>query len=72
MYISLYFLCRYFLSFFPSVRMFPSLMIPFVPFKNITDSVKVYVKYSNTVPLRIDIKRILNCKICSHSKYFAL
>ena len=67
---SLYFLCKYFLSFVPSVRMFPLLIIEFVPFKNITVSMKEYVKHNNTLRLNIEIKCILICKIYYHSKIY--
>ena len=68
-YVNIFYLCRYFLSFVPSVRMFPLLIIQFVPFRKITDSMKVWVQHNNTVCLNIKIKRILMCKICYHSKY---
>ena len=65
----LYFLCRYFASFVPSIRMFPFLIIQFVSLKKINGTMKVYIKDNNTVRLRINIKCILTSKICSHSKY---
>ena len=68
----MYFLCRHFLSFLPFVRFFSLLIIQFVPFKKITNSMKVYIKHSNTVRLNIEIKCILICKICCHSKYIAV
>ena len=48
------------------------LIIQFVLFKKITDSMKVYVKHNNTVRLRNDIKRISTCKKCFYSKYIAV